>query len=184
MVTALILTVGFEYLRPFNYPRTLLIAPALYFFTEALGSFAQLLYHGSGVRTFPIHHRPLESPSLSEFWGRRWNLWVQDWLKDMSRGVGRRQRRQRVVFTFLVSGLFHELMVNFPHWLLTGESYFGTMLGYFLIQAAALTIDKKVLKPWAPALRRPFMLLAVLLPSPLFINVPLLGFFGMTNPLD
>lgn len=176
--------VGQQFLSPLNYLEILLVCPAIFFFTEAIGALAQILYSWKQKKIFPIHYRPLASPSLSQFWGRRWNLWVQDWLKDLSQALGRRSRVLRIITTFLISGLFHEVMVNLPYWITTGESYFGTMLLYFLIQAAGLYADKKFMKHRPPILRRIFMWIMVILPSPLFINVPLLTFFGMTNSLN
>lgn len=183
LLMAIFLVLGHEFLSPLNYFKTILIAPAIYFFTEAIGALAQFIFTTKEREIFPIHHRPLSSPSLSQFWGRRWNLWIQDWLKDISSTVGRRSRAVKITTTFLISGCFHEVMVNLPFWLKTGESYFGTMMGYFLIQALGLYIDKKIFKhAHLPHIRRIYLWLVVALPSPLFVNLPLLTFFGVTNP--
>ena len=170
-----------EVLQPLNYFRTLLVAPSIYFLTEAVGAFGQILFSWKRKDTFPIHWRPLLSTSLSQFWGRRWNLWVQDWLKDVSSLVSLNHPKRKMVMTFIVSGFFHEIMVNFPYWLIYKKSYFGTMMLYFLIQAAALYVDKKILKGSPLLLRRAFLWLLVLLPSPLFVNVPLLTFLGLNH---
>ncbi len=81
----------------------------------------------------------------------------------------------------MFSGLFHEAMVNLPHWLMTGESYFGTMLAYFIIQGTGLYFDKKFLRGANPFIRRAYCWIVVVLPAPLFIHVPCLRFFGMTE---
>jgi hypothetical protein len=180
----LFLVVGHEFLAPLTYFKTILIAPAIYFFTEAAGSLAQLIFSWRNQAIFPIHHHPLTSPSLSQFWGRRWNLWVQDWLKDISSAMGRTSRPIKIVTTFLVSGIFHEVLVNLPFWLMTGRSYFGTMLGYFVIQAIGVYIDKKVFRHAGFWPRVLFQWFVIVLPSPLFVNVPILSFFGVTNPFD
>lgn len=182
MLMALFLVVGAEFFHPLNYWENILIAPAIYFLTEAVGALAQLLFSRRELSIYPIHHQPLYSPSLSQFWGRRWNLWVQDWLKDISNALGKHSRLMRIIVTFLVSGIFHEVMVNFPYWLMTGKSYFGTMMAYFLIQAFGLYLDKKFIKHLNPHIRRIYQWLFIILPSPLFINQPLLAFLGISNP--
>ncbi len=168
------------FLTPITYVDRLLLGPAIYFFTEALGAFGQLLFSWRKENIYPIHYHPVSSPSLSEFWGRRWNLWVQDWIADMGRSF-RGNHKTKILISFFFSGVFHEAMVNLPHWLLTGESYFGTMLAYFIIQAAGLYLDKKFFRHSPLFARKVFCWLVVILPAPLFINIPILHFFGMTE---
>ncbi len=178
-LTAFAVVMADQFLVPMNFFDTLLFSPAIYFFTEMVGAFGQILFFKTS--TFPIHRKPLHAKSLSHFWGRDWNLWVQDWLRDVSEGLSRRNHNRRIILVFLISGIFHELMVNLPYWILYRQSYFGTMLGYFLIQAMALWIDKRIVKKWGPTLRRIYLWTSVILPSPLFINVPLLKFFGLID---
>lgn len=168
------------YLSPVGYFDRLILGFAIFFFTEAIGSLGQGLYSWRKENIFPIHHHPLSSPSVSEFWGRRWNLWVQDWIADMGRPF-HRSHKMKIFVSFLCSGLFHEAMVNLPHWLLSGESYFGTMLAYFIIQGVALYLDKRIFRHGPVMIRRVYCWLVVILPAPLFIHVPLLRFFGMTE---
>lgn len=168
-----------EFLDPLSWAETIFFAPAIYFFTETLGAFGQLLFQNK--KTFPIHRKPLQATSLSHFWGRDWNLWVQDWLRDVTQKIGRDKHHKRIVVVFLVSGFFHEIMCNLPYWVMYRKSYFGTMIGYFLIEALLLWIDKKFISHLHPTYRRIYLWLAVVLPSPLFINVPLLRFFGLTH---
>ncbi len=168
------------FLSPLGYFDRILLGVGIYFFTESLGAFGQCFFFWKKENYFPIHHRPLSSPSLSEFWGRRWNLWVQDWIADVNRSF-HGSHKTKIIASFLFSGLFHEAMVNLPHWIFTGESYFGTMLGYFIIQGTGLYLDKKFFRHHSPLLRKIFCWLVVVLPAPLFINVPVLRFFGMTE---
>ncbi|MES2529022.1 MAG: MBOAT family protein [Bdellovibrionota bacterium] len=169
-----------QFLSPVSYFARILLGVSVYFFTETLGSIGQLVYSWKKENIYPIHNQPLTSTSLSEFWGRHWNLWVQDWIADVGRPF-RRKHKQKIVASFLFSGIFHEAMVNLPHWIATGESYFGTMLSYFFIQGAGLYLDKKIIRHTHPALRRIFCWLVVILPAPLFIHMPVLRFFGMTE---
>lgn len=173
--------IGVKYLlSPLSWFDRILLGVGIYFFTEALGSLGQALFSWRKEEIFPIHHHPLSAPSLSEFWGRRWNLWVQDWIADMGRPF-RRSHKSKILASFLFSGLFHEAMVNLPHWIISGESYFGTMLAYFIIQGAGLYVDKRAFRHGHPLIRRVFCWIIVILPAPLFINAPLLRFFGMTE---
>lgn len=175
------LIIARKLLMPLTFWKILIFSPTIYFLTEAMGALGQFLFSWSKESTHPIHLRPLWSQSLSEFWGRRWNLWVQDWLQDLNRLFYRLSSPKRMIITFAVSGLFHEIMINFPYWLLHGISYFGTMMLYFLIQALALWVDKHVLKRQHIHLRRAFLWFIVVIPSPLFINVPLLTFLGFND---
>jgi hypothetical protein len=165
--------------QPLEFWQVWLFAPALYFFTEVLGFSGQIVFLGFHEDTFAIHLEPYRSKTLAEFWGRRWNLWIQDWLKDIG-SLAPKSRTRRMVLIFFVSGFFHEAMVNLPYYLITGESYFGTMIAYFLIQALALWIEKRFLRRGPAWVHRLYLWSAVILPSPLFINVPLLRFLGLT----
>lgn len=177
-LTAFCVVLADHVLSPLNYLEILVFSPAIYFFTEALGGFGQTLFYQS--TTFPIHRRPLSAVSLGNFWGRRWNIWVQDWLRDVTDRIDKRKHYKRMIIVFFLSGLFHELMVNLPYWILYKKSYFGTMLAYFLIQAVALWIDKTFLNKSPAILRRFYLWSVIILPSPLFINIPLLTFFGLS----
>ncbi len=179
-LTLVIISLVKFYLLPVTYFGRCLLGVAIYFLTETLGALGQLLFAWRKENISPFHYRPLSSSSLSEFWGRRWNLWVQDWIADMGRGL-HRKHKQKIIVSFLLSGLFHEAMMNLPYWIYTGESYFGTMLAYFFIQGTGLYVDKKFFRHGHPLVRRLFCWLVVILPSPLFIHMPLLRFFGMTE---
>lgn len=178
-LTAFCIALARHFLSPLNHYEIIIFSPALYFFTEALGGFGQTLFFSRN--TFPIHRRPLGAISLSNFWGRRWNVWVQDWLRDVTDRMDKRKHYKRMILVFFLSGLFHELMVNLPYWITYKKSYFGTMLAYFLIQAVALWVDKKFLSKGPAILRRIYLWCVIILPSPLFINVPLLKFFGLSH---
>lgn len=176
-LTAVWIVLFREYFAPVSYWEILLFSPAIYFFTETMGTIGQLLFFYR--KNYPIHRHPLKATNLSNFWGRDWNVWVQDWLREVTQSIGGRKHHKRIIIVFFVSGLFHELMCNLPYWLMYGKSYFGTMTAYFLIEGLALWIDKKMISQLHPVCRRIYLWLAVILPSPLFINRPLLTFFGI-----
>lgn len=177
-LTAISIVLANHYFGELSHFEIILISPTVYFFTETMGAVGQALFftHPS----FPIHRSPLMATTLGNFWGRDWNLWVQDWLRDVTQFIGR-GRNKRLIVVFLLSGIFHELMCNLPYWIMYQKSYFGTMMAYFLIQAVALWIDKKYIKHWPHFWRRVYLWMAVILPSPLFINVPLLTFLGLRH---
>jgi hypothetical protein len=168
-------------LKPLSWWSIIALSPIVLFLTEAVGSLAELLALVSKRRIYPIHETPIVSQSLGEFWGKRWNRWVQDWLRDVASLVRRRPLFLRLCFIFFCSGLFHEVMFNLPYWLIYQKSFFGTMVLYFLIQAAGLWIDKRFVYRAPAFVQRLYLWAIVLLPSPIFLNTPLLTFLGIKN---
>lgn len=169
-----------NFLQPLNYFKVLLISPMIYLLTEVMGGLGQLLFYSSTSGIPDIHRHPLKSTTLGEFWGMRWNFWVRDWLRDVSQ-IHRKDLIKKLLITFLVSGIFHELLVNLPHFLYYRESFFGNMTLYFIIQALGLWLEKKWIYKAPAAVGRIFLWMVVLLPAPIFINRPLLIFFGIID---
>ena len=92
-----------------------------------------------GVNAKPIMDRPFVSTSLSEFWGRRWNLAFRDVAHDfvfqpLARKVG---PRGAVAAAFLFSGLFHELTLSVP-----AAGGFGGPTAYFLLQLVGIYVER------------------------------------------
>ena len=182
----LILSVLFLYLMvkmghilsgPLEWFELIIISPIIYFLTESLGLFGQLLF-SPFTPTPSIHRHPLLSRSLGDFWGRRWNSWVQDWLRDISH-QHRNFLKRKIFISFLFSGMFHEAMVNIPYFLFYNESYFGNMTLYFMIQGLGLWLEKKFLTSVSVQFKRVYLWIFILGPSPLFLGKPLLSFFGL-----
>jgi hypothetical protein len=103
---------------------------------------ASLLWRSAGVDAPPIMQAPLSASSLSDFWGRRWNL-------------GFRQLTYRMVFqpakvrfgttpalllSFLASGLIHELVISLP----AREGY-GLPTLYFGLQGLGVLFERSPL---------------------------------------
>jgi hypothetical protein len=175
----LLLLMGHLLKNPLEWFEIILLSPLIYFLTESLGLAGQLIF-SPWAPPHPIHRHPLLSRSLGDFWGKRWNLWVQDWLRDTSHRY-RRFLKRKIFISFLFSGFFHEIMVNLPYFLFYHESYFGNMTSYFMIQAIGLWVEKKILTKTSFLLKRVYLWIFILLPSPLFLAKPLIAFFGLTN---
>ncbi len=154
-----------------------LAAPLAWFCTEWAGATILLLF-GRPRGVPPIHQRPWEAHSLSNFWGRRWNQWLSDWFALVGRKFSRSMGGQ-VFVGFVASGVFHEAMFNLPAQLTFGRAPLGNMLAYFLIQAAGVVVDRHWLRSRHPSWRRAWAWAVVLLPSPLFLMGPFLRFFGL-----
>lgn len=98
-----------------------------------------LVWRAAGVDARPIMQGPLSATSLSDFWGRRWNL-------------GFRQLTHRLVFTpartrlgapaavllaFFASGVIHDLVISLP----AGGGY-GLPTGYFVLQGLGVLLER------------------------------------------
>jgi Membrane bound O-acyl transferase family len=101
--------------------------------------FIALAWQKVGVHAEPIMQRPLQSQSLGELWGKRWNLG----FRDLSHKLVFRplQRRYGVVAAtlgvFLMSGLVHELVISVP-----ARAGFGLPTVYFLAQGLAVVVER------------------------------------------
>ncbi len=174
----LLLKIGQIFFGSLSWIEIILISPIIYFLTEAKGLFAQLIF-SPFTSTHSIHRHPLLSRSLGDFWGKRWNVWVQDWLRDISH-KHRKFLKRKIFFSFLFSGIFHEMMVNLPYFLFYNESYFGNMTLYFMLQGIGLWAEKTFLQNAALITKRIYLWLFILLPSPLFLSKPFIVFFGLS----
>lgn len=98
-----------------------------------------ILWRHCGLNTPPIMRNPLRAKSLSEFWGRRWNLAFRDWVHTFvflpltarfGAAVG-------VLGVFVFSGFIHDFVISTA----AGGGY-GLPMLYFLIQAAAFFFER------------------------------------------
>lgn len=134
----------------------------------AISSLCRLLWLPSGQLVPAIDHQPWRAKSLADFWGRRWNRLIGDWLAQVVFRPMRRRPRRAVLATFIVSGLLHELVVSLPLAVVYGESVWGWFVGYFLLQYCGGLLEHH-LRLASPA-RRVLLWLVVLLPLPLVLN--------------
>jgi len=98
-----------------------------------------LLWQRAGVHARPIMDRPFWSVSLTEFWGKRWNLAVHDLMNAFAfRPLLRRWgMRGSFIATFIISGLFHELVLSLPAW-----GGFGLPTFFFVLQLAGVALER------------------------------------------
>jgi alginate O-acetyltransferase complex protein AlgI len=89
----------------------------------------------------PIMRTPLASASLTEFWGRRWNLAFTELtsiaiVRPLRPWVG---EPTAVFAAFLASGLVHEMAISVP----VGAGY-GLPLLYFVLQGGAVLAERRL----------------------------------------
>ncbi len=101
-----------------------------------------LLWRSAGVDARPIMQAPLSATSLSDFWGRRWNL-------------GFRQLTHRLIFqpartrsgvatatllSFFASGVIHDLVISFP-----ARGGYGLPTCYFVLQGLGILFERSMM---------------------------------------
>jgi alginate O-acetyltransferase complex protein AlgI len=105
------------------------------------GSFQllSLFWQGVGVNARPIMSAPLRSTSLSEFWGRRWNLGFSQFAHNLIFRPLHRAWGASVTgfFVFVLSGLIHDAVISLP----AGRGY-GLPTLYFMIQGAGVMVER------------------------------------------
>ena len=147
---------------------------------ESIGAVTQLACIPTCGALPPLLNRPHLSRSLAEFWGQRWNPWLGGWFREV---CFRRYRRRPELGTFIAfgaSGIWHELLVSVPLWIVFRESVFGFMAGYFLLQAAGLLIERRFTQ--YPFLTKSWLWVIVLTPVPLVLNRGTLLIFHFSPP--
>lgn len=98
-----------------------------------------LLWQSLGVNAQPIMRAPLRSTSLTEFWGKRWNLGFRELAHELvfrplyrTIGIG-----WAGFVVFLVSGLIHDVVISLP-----ARGGYGLPTLYFLIQGAGVSAER------------------------------------------
>lgn len=104
-----------------------------------LAHLLSLVWRSNGYSARPIMEKPALARSLSDFWGRRWNLA----FRDVMHGFVFRPLAPIVggvwgtVAVFVVSGVIHDAVISY-----TAGGGWGLPTLYFLIQAAALFVER------------------------------------------
>lgn len=100
---------------------------------------AALFWRCLGVNASPIMSAPLRAQSLSEFWGKRWNLGFRQLAHDLILVPARKylQVGWATLLVFLISGLIHDLVISVP-----AQAGYGLPTGYFLLQGLGLILER------------------------------------------
>jgi alginate O-acetyltransferase complex protein AlgI len=98
-----------------------------------------LFWQACGVMAQPIMSKPILSKTLSEFWGKRWNLGFRQLaytliFRPLHRRIG---AATAGLMVFLVSGLIHDLVISLP-----ARAGYGLPTIYFLLQGLGVTLER------------------------------------------
>jgi hypothetical protein len=98
-----------------------------------------LFWKAMGVDAEPIMSKPILSKTLSEFWGKRWNLGFRQLAHDFV--FGPLYKRVGVaaagLLVFVASGLIHDLVISVP-----ARGGYGLPTGYFVLQGLGVTLER------------------------------------------
>ncbi|MEM7473799.1 MAG: MBOAT family protein [Planctomycetota bacterium] len=100
-----------------------------------------LFFRKQGRSVNAIMSRPLLATTISEFWGKRWNLAFRDYahrtlFSPVSKTFG---PKAALITGFAFSGLIHEFAISLP-----AHGGYGLPTLYFALQAAALLLEKRL----------------------------------------
>jgi alginate O-acetyltransferase complex protein AlgI len=176
-------------------PRTEIRAPTLLASTALLLPGLSLVVHFgafnilagawrlAGVDCRPLFRAPLEATSLTEFWGRRWNLAFSEMTalavyRPLGGAAG---RRAATLGAFLASGVLHELAISLPV-----RAGYGLPLLYFTLHGALVLAERGPKRAGLAEDRRPWLgrawtLTWLVLPLPMLFHLPFLR--GVVWPL-
>jgi len=106
------------------------------------GSFDLLaqFWRWRGIDATPIMDRPHRSASLSEFWGKRWNLGFRQFAYDLVFVPLRARKASPAAISFaifLLSGLIHDLVISLP-----ARGGYGLPTLYFVIQGVGVWFER------------------------------------------
>lgn len=101
-----------------------------------------LFWQAMGIDAQPIMSRPVLSRSLSEFWGKRWNLGFRQLAHEfIFQPLHRRIGTAAAAFlVFVASGLIHDVVISLP-----ARGGYGLPTGYFIFQGLGVTLERSAL---------------------------------------
>lgn len=108
------------------------------------GSFhlVSLFWRTNGIVAVPIMSSPILSKTLSEFWGKRWNLGFRQLAHEFIFTPLQRQTGASVagLLVFVASGLIHDLVISVP-----ARGGYGLPTAYFIVQGLGLMFERSTL---------------------------------------
>lgn len=146
----------------YSLPALVAFSLILHFGVLSLGTFAFRLM---GFADYAVFKQPFKSKSISEFWGKRWNLAFSEMtaiaiFKPLAKKVG---VRQAGFLAFMVSGLLHEVAIS-----LSVMQGFGLPMLYFVIHGILMSIEKRLFGKKKPGTW--WVVLCLVLPAPLLFH--------------
>lgn len=101
-----------------------------------------LAWRSAGVDAQPIMQAPLSATSLSDFWGRRWNLGFRQLTHRLIFKPVRIRRGvvPAILLSFLASGVIHDLVISLP-----ARGGYGLPTGYFVLQGLGILFERSPL---------------------------------------
>ena len=104
-----------------------------------IAHFTSLCWRLGGVNAQPIMNFPILASSLSDFWGRRWNMAFRDVafsyvLRPLVRKAG---VVRATMVIFVVSGLIHDMVISGP-----ARGGWGGPSLYFVLQGLGLLVER------------------------------------------
>jgi hypothetical protein len=98
-----------------------------------------LFWQAMGIHAEPIMSKPILSKTLSEFWGKRWNLGFRQLAHDFifSPLHGRIGVTAAGLVVFAASGLIHDLVISLP-----AHGGYGLPTAYFMIQGLGVAAER------------------------------------------
>ena len=98
-----------------------------------------MMWQSLGIDANPIMSSPLRATTLTEFWGKRWNLGFRELAHELIfRPLYRRLGANAAgLLVFVVSGLIHDLVISLP-----ARGGYGLPTLYFLLQSAGVNVER------------------------------------------
>ena len=131
-----------ETLAGWRIPATALLLVGLSLMTHfGIFNILAAIWRRAGVDCRPLFRAPLQSRSLTEFWGRRWNLAFSEMTavaayRPLEHIVG---KRTATAGAFLFSGLLHELAISVPV-----EAGYGLPMLYFALHGGLVLLERRL----------------------------------------
>lgn len=153
----------------------------IYALAETLEGLLRGIFGLLGAVPPPIHRTPIVARSLREFWGERWNLVVNRWLRvHCYLPLARRHRPiLGLALAFLASAGIHAWFIGVA----LGPAMAISMALYFLIEGLLLALEIPLgVARWPAPAGHAWTLACTIVPSPLFVE-PVLRLFAAPSAL-